>query len=53
MTDVAVLLGAEREFAAEQLWSCIEFEKRIANVSKMFWCLTLLSFEENFRILKI
>jgi len=37
MTDVAVLLGAEREIATEELWLCIEFEKKLANV-----CLTLL-----------
>lgn len=35
MTDVAVLLGADRDYAAEQLWNCIEFEKRIANVSRL------------------
>ena len=32
MTDVAVLLGADRENASKELWLCIEFEKKIANV---------------------
>ena len=33
MTDVAVLLGADRERATEELWLCIEFETKLANVS--------------------
>ena len=32
MTDVAVLMGAERENASKELWLCIEFEKKLANV---------------------
>ena len=33
MTEVAVLLGANRTQAKEQLWEVIEFEKVLANVS--------------------
>ena len=33
MTDVAVILGAERVTAEKQLWDVIEFEKQLANVS--------------------
>jgi hypothetical protein len=35
MTDVAVLLGADREKAEEELWLCIEFETKLANVNKL------------------
>ena len=30
---VAVLMGADRDTAADQLWKVIEFEMRIANIS--------------------
>ena len=33
MTDVAVILGAQPEQAAKQLWDVIQFEKQLANVS--------------------
>ena len=33
MTDVAVILGANRTDATLQLWEVIEFEKKLANVS--------------------
>jgi hypothetical protein len=48
MTDVAVLLGAEREIATEELWLCIEFEKKLANVCLTFlllyYCVRLILF---------
>ena len=34
MTDVAVILGANRSDAESQLWDVIEFEIKLANVSK-------------------
>ena len=33
MTDVAVILGAERRDAEKQLWEVINFERQLANVS--------------------
>ena len=33
MTDVAVILGANRSEAETQLWDIIEFETKLANVS--------------------
>ena len=33
MTDVAVILGANRSDAETQLWDIIEFETKLANVS--------------------
>ena len=36
MTDVAVLLGANRSDAFTELWQVIEFEQRLANVSNTF-----------------
>lgn len=35
MTDVAVLLGAERETAVKDAWELIEFEQSLANVSTL------------------
>ena len=40
MTDVAVILGAQPEQAASQLWDVIQFEKQLANVRQTimdFW----------------
>ena len=34
MTDVAVILGAPRQNASNQLWEVIQFEKLLANVSE-------------------
>jgi hypothetical protein len=45
MTDVAVLLGAERESATKELWLCIEFEKKLANVSKVIWNRTAMHYK--------
>ena len=47
MTDVAVLLGAERERASEELWLCIEFETELANVKQTF-LFTLISVKKLF-----
>ncbi len=33
MTDVAVLLGANRTTATKDLWNVVAFEKTLANVS--------------------
>ena len=33
MTDVAILLGANEKDAHEQLWTVVEFERMLANVS--------------------
>ena len=35
MTDVAVILGAPRQNASNQLWEVIQFEKLLANVSEL------------------
>ena len=35
MTDVAVILGANRSDAESQLWDVIEFEIKLANVRRL------------------
>lgn len=36
MTNIAVLLGANKSTAGEELKAVVEFERRLANVSELF-----------------
>lgn len=38
MVDIAVILGAERERAEEELMESLKFEMKLANVIIQFYC---------------